>query len=68
MNPHDELSDVAAPTLIERAFEMAESGLCRNMAELERRLKNEGYSQVYEHLSGSSLRVQLRHRMEASRK
>jgi hypothetical protein len=61
-------SDVAAPTLIERAFALADSGLCRNMAELERKLKNEGYSQVYEHLSGASVRVQLRNRMEASRK
>jgi hypothetical protein len=55
------------PGLVERAFELASSGACHNLLEVELRLKEEGYSQVYEHLSGGGLRVQLRKRMsEAS--
>jgi hypothetical protein len=60
------LSGMAPQSLLERAFELADAGHCLNLQDLERQLKNEGYTQVYEHLSGASLRLQLRARMQAS--
>lgn len=47
-------------SMIERAFELARSGSCRNPADLEAHLKREGYTSVHQHLMGSaSLRKQL---------
>ena len=48
------------PTIIERAFQLARSGDCPDMLQLEATLKREGYSSVHEHLSGGSLRRQLK--------
>jgi hypothetical protein len=44
---------------IERAFALARSGECRDMRELEQRLKREGYTSVLQHLSGPSIRRQV---------
>jgi hypothetical protein len=38
----------------ERAIELAKSGSCRNAAELETRLKKEGYGSIRQHLAGSA--------------
>lgn len=51
---------------MERAFVIARSGECKNMVELERRLKTEDFSSVSEHLSARSLRRQLQSIMKAS--
>lgn len=46
--------------VIERAFELARSGRCPNLDDLRRRLQQEGYYGVEEHLRGTMLRRQLR--------
>ncbi|CAA9519909.1 MAG: hypothetical protein AVDCRST_MAG23-128 [uncultured Sphingosinicella sp.] len=47
-------------SVLERAFELARSGSCRSVAELELRLKREGYEAAASHLRGQSIRKQLR--------
>lgn len=49
--------------IIERAFDLARSGECRELLELGLRLKREGYLLVDDHLSGTMLRRQLRELM-----
>lgn len=44
---------------VERAFELAREGECKDLPELERRLKREGYSAVSQHLAGRSIRSQI---------
>ncbi|MFN3946234.1 MAG: hypothetical protein ACK4K7_15020 [Allosphingosinicella sp.] len=39
--------------IMERAFELAGSGDCRDMRDLQVRLKQEGYTRIPEHLGGS---------------
>jgi hypothetical protein len=46
--------------IIERAFGLARSGTCADIAELGKLLRTEGFAQVAEHLSSPSLRRQLR--------
>lgn len=46
--------------IIERAFQLAQSGECHAIPELNARLRKEQYSQVDEHLSGKSIKQQLR--------
>ena len=46
--------------VLERAFELARSGRCPNLDDLRRRLQQEGYHGVEEHLRGTTLRRQLR--------
>jgi hypothetical protein len=36
------LSDTS-PTLLRRAYQLARSGMCKNLGEIGRRLKHEGY-------------------------
>ena len=45
--------------VLERAFELARSGTCRDLVELEVTLKREGFEQVHEHIKGPSVRKQL---------
>ena len=52
---------------VERAFELASSGEFRNIAEVQKQLEREGYSSTADHLSGSSIRRQLRVLVKASR-
>ncbi|HEX8215064.1 MAG TPA: hypothetical protein VF582_06280 [Allosphingosinicella sp.] len=44
---------------VERAFELARSGECANIQELQRRLKREGFGLAMAHLASPSLRKQL---------
>lgn len=46
------------PTLVERAFALAESGTCESLAVIRMRLRAEGYSDAAQ-LAGSSIRNQL---------
>jgi hypothetical protein len=46
------------PTLVERAFALAESGTCESLAMIRKQLRGEGYSDAGQ-LSGSSIRNQL---------
>jgi hypothetical protein len=46
--------------IIQRAFSLAESGRFRDVGELEKVLRREGFTQVAEHLSSRSLRTQLK--------
>ena len=46
--------------IIQRAFTLAASGTFRNVGELEKALRGEGFAQVTDHLSSRSLRTQLK--------
>lgn len=45
---------------VERALELARSGICRSVDDIRRALKSEGYEAVDSHLQGSSLTKQLK--------
>ncbi|NTZ42151.1 hypothetical protein G7A66_03390 [Altererythrobacter sp. SALINAS58] len=47
------------PTIIERAFALAESGEYRRVADIRQQLKAEQFSQVEAHLAGPSIKRQL---------
>lgn len=47
------------PSIIERAFELAQTGECGSIDDIRKRLKAEQYSQVDAHLAGISVRRQL---------
>jgi hypothetical protein len=49
-------------TVLERAFELARSGCCRNLEDIHRHLKAEGYST--QQITGPWLRRQLRTLMQ----
>lgn len=61
---HTAITRVAAgrndQSVIERAFELAQSGTCRNVHEIGLRLKREQFASVEAHLAGASIRRQLR--------
>lgn len=44
---------------LERAFELARSGKCKDISELERQLQQEDYLGVIQHLKAPTLRKQL---------
>ena len=46
--------------IIQRAFALAASGSFRNVGEIEKALRGEGFAQVADHLSSRSLRTQLK--------
>jgi len=52
---------------VERAWQIAGTGLCANIEQIARQLRDEGFSAVSEHLGGPMLRRQLAVRMKASR-
>jgi hypothetical protein len=54
------------PSLIERAFQLAETGNYKTVTEIKLALRAENYAGVDSHLSGRSLRDQLRLRMHAA--
>ena len=56
------------PTLLERAFDLARSGDHATVADLARALKGERYAGVDAHLTGPSLRLQLRELMARARR
>ncbi|RVT93366.1 hypothetical protein [Sphingomonas crocodyli] len=45
--------------IIERAYQLAQSGDCVSMVEIERALSREGFANVLAHMSGPSLRKDL---------
>lgn len=45
--------------ILERAFELAQSGDCGSIDDIRRQLKAENYAQVDAHLAGSTVRRQL---------
>ncbi|MBB5712642.1 hypothetical protein [Sphingomonas xinjiangensis] len=44
---------------LERALELARQSSCRNLEEIRRTLKTEGYHGIEQHLAGSSIKKQL---------
>ena len=52
--------------IIERAYQLAKSGECQDIKELERRLRAEQYEAVLQHLNGPSLRRELMALVRAS--
>lgn len=54
------------PSIIERAFELADTGRLHTLEELEKALARESYEAVRDHLSGSSIRAQLKARLRSS--
>jgi hypothetical protein len=45
--------------VLQRAFELARSGTCRDLVELEMKLKQEGFEQVSARIGEPSVRRQL---------
>ena len=45
--------------IVERAFELAQSGECRNVEAIKRRLKAENYLDTHTQLAGPAIRRQL---------
>ena len=54
--------------LVERAFQLASSGLFPTIRHVERFLSKEGYELVDQHLSAPSLREEIRRRIRDARK
>ena len=54
------LSEACVKQTIERAFELARSGTCADVADIRRALKKERYPQIEEHLRGQAVCRQLR--------
>ncbi len=48
------------PSVIERAYQLASSGGCKSLNEIERKLQLEKYEFVYIHMRGLGLRRDLR--------
>jgi hypothetical protein len=61
---HEEHAMLTGGT-VERAFELARSGECSTMRDLEVQLRRELYENVQEHLRSPSLRAQLIPLMES---
>lgn len=55
-----EAAERRRPSIIERAFELARTRSCLTVAEIGVRLKQERYDAVEAHLSGQSIRRDLR--------
>lgn len=51
---------------VERAFQIAGAGGCRDVEDLIRKLKQEGYMNAPSHLGGQSVRRQLRERLQSA--
>lgn len=52
---------------IERAYELARSGICRSVEEINKRLSKEGFDSPQAHLAGRGIRRELTALMRASR-
>ena len=44
---------------VERAFELARSGVCQSVSDIRRQLKAEGYSNITGHFDSGALKKQL---------
>lgn len=58
---------IGRPSILERAFSLAETGCCDTIEQLRRHLLREGYEQVDSHLSGTFIRRQLLDRIARAR-
>lgn len=47
-------------TTVERAYELAKSGSCRTVQDVERQLQKEQYNNVHSHLQSTVLKKQLK--------
>jgi hypothetical protein len=54
------------PSVVERAFQLAETGTYKTVTEIKTALRLENYAGIDAHLSGRSLRDQLRLKMQAT--
>ena len=54
------------PTTLERAYQLAESGECRNVSEIKKRLQSEGYDRIADQLYGRTVTNALRDRCQAA--
>lgn len=54
------------PTTLERAYQLAESGECRTVSDVKRRLSEEGFERVADQLYGMSITSALRDRCARS--
>jgi hypothetical protein len=54
-------------TTVERAFEIARSGAVRTIDDIRARLNREGFEGVQAHLSGATLKRQLKALMDSRR-
>ncbi|GGE75050.1 hypothetical protein GCM10011404_04470 [Sphingomonas prati] len=55
------------PHIIERAYQIARLGKCRDVDDISRTLMREGYDGVSQHLSGKGFRQTLRHLLADAR-
>ena len=55
-------------SIVERAFQLASSGRCPTLYKLEQLLASEGYDLVVQHLSGPSIRQEIRRRIREAGK
>jgi hypothetical protein len=63
------LSSMVRPLhVIERAYQLADSGECKNLTEIRARLHHEGYPHTPGHLDGFAIRKSLADRCKAARK
>ena len=51
---------------VARAIELARSGECQTIEQIENALAHEGFSQIHQHLAGPAIRRQLRQMMETA--
>ncbi len=54
------------PSVVERAFQLAETGEYKTVTEIKLALRQENYAGVDAHMAGRSLRDQLRLKMQAT--
>lgn len=54
--------------ILERAFQLARSGQCRQLSDIHHRLKLEGFTQIQAHLDGRSIKSQLKKLMDDAAK
>jgi hypothetical protein len=60
---------MSGPThVIERAYQLADSGECNNLTEIRTRLRREGYRHASGYLDGVAIRKALTERCKAARK
>lgn len=52
-------------TTIERALELADSGSCRSMTDIRRKLRDERFENIDAHLGGATLKRQLMTKLKA---
>lgn len=53
-------------TTLERAYQLAESGACRTVADVKQTLKAEGYDRIQDALYGATITNALRKRCQES--